>query len=54
MPGYLFALLILAIYFKHFIILEFELLLVTLGCKTPPVIGVSRNRDSLVLQIKFA
>jgi hypothetical protein len=37
---------------EHFTILEFELLLVILG--TSLVIGVSRNRGSLVLLIKFA
>jgi hypothetical protein len=53
MPGYFFAHFILAIYFELFTLLEIGLLLVTLGCETPLVVGVSRNRGSLVLLIKF-
>jgi hypothetical protein len=53
-PGYFFAHFILAIYFEHFTLLEFKFLLVTLGCKTPLVIGFGRDRTSLVLLIKFA
>jgi hypothetical protein len=53
-PGYFFAHFILAIYFEHFSFVEIELLLITIGGKTPLVIGVSRNRSSLVLLINFA
>ena len=41
------------IYFEHFTLLELEFILVILGCKPYLDIGFGRNRNLLVVLIKF-
>ena len=53
MCGDLFALSLIAIYFEHFTLLELEFILVILGCKPSLDIGFGRNRNLLVVLIKF-
>ena len=47
------ALLLVAIYFEQFTLLELEFILVILGCKSSLDIGFSRSRNLLVVLIKF-
>ena len=47
------ALLLVAIYFEQFTLLELEFILVILGCKPSLDIGFSRSRNLIVVLIKF-
>ena len=51
--GDLFALLLIAIYFEQFTLLELEFILVILGCKPSLDIGFGRSKNFLVVLIKF-
>ena len=53
MCGDLFALLLVAIYFEKFTLLELDSILVILGCKPTLDIGLGRSRIFLVVLIKF-